>query len=94
LFCGYSISYHLDTGDEEKFPAEKLDIQDIWWNIELFIFGLSEITAGFSRLLCRLFSHCASASQRVTSTEEGKNIDDYPICSALAGSIRMGSVRR
>jgi len=48
----------------------------------------------FGGLLGRLFSHIASASQRVTSKEEGKKIDGYPTCSTLAGSIPLGLVRR
>ena len=48
----------------------------------------------FGGLLGRLFSHRASPSHRVTSKEDGKKIDGYPNCSALAGSIPIGLVRR
>jgi hypothetical protein len=44
----------------------------------------------FGGLLGRLFSHLASASHGVTSKEDGKKIDGYPTCSALAGSIPIG----
>ena len=40
-------------------------------------------------LLSRSFSHVASALQRVQSKEEGKKIDGYPTCSALAGCIPL-----
>jgi hypothetical protein len=55
------------------------------WGIGIRIFG---------GLLGRLFSHSASPSHRVTSKEDGKKIDGYPNCSALAGSIPIGLVRR
>ena len=62
-----------------------------------FVFACCECIAKgtvIGGLLSRSFSHVASASQRVTSKEEGKKIDGYPTCSTLAGSIPLGLVRR
>ena len=70
---------------------------DIWWIIGSFVFAhcecIAEVTV-IGGLLSRLFSHVASASQRVTSKEEGKKIDGCPTCSTLAGCIPLGFVRR